>query len=357
MNKFVISRKYYMRGEFFMNNKISKYFFIILMIVFIIMLAILIYIKSSASDKSKEYATLKEKGEGEIIYLDDVIINSLNKLNNISYSRYSILIEEVKENDQQGSSQTEGGDPAQNKQEGSSNSEDGSQSGSTEVKSTTNATDQSENKTSRLTKNDSLLNSNYGEIAWNEISYSVETLFAAWPTITLDMKTLNVKDEDISNFSVTLDGVAQSIKNKDKNSALINLYNLYTMLPRFLSYFINDDAKINLYNTKAYLLNAYILFCSSFSSIVATLSCITSFLNMFLSIHSLACWFFVYTIAKAIIVISIIAIIDIIMIFFLFILFFTLSFSVSSQKSLILSHSLSFLYAVFFCFLWLYFTI
>lgn len=258
MNKFVISRKYYMRGEFFMNNKISKYFFIILMIVFIIMLAILIYIKSSASDKSKEYATLKEKGEGEIIYLDDIIINSLNKLNNISYSRYSILIEEVKENDQQGSSQTEGGDPAQNKQEGSSNSEDGSQSGSTEVKSTTNATDQSENKTSRLTKNDSLLNSNYGEIAWNEISYSVETLFAAWPTITLDMKTLNVKDEDISNFSVTLDGVAQSIKNKDKNSALINLYNLYTMLPRFLSYFINDDAKINLYNTKAYLLNAYI---------------------------------------------------------------------------------------------------
>ena len=258
MNKFVISRKYYMRGEFFMNNKISKYFFIILMIVFIIMLAILIYIKSSASDKSKEYATLKEKGEGEIIYLDDVIINSLNKLNNISYSRYSILIEEAKENDQQGSSQTEGGDPAQNKQEGSSNSEDGSQSGSTEVKSTTNATDQSENKTSRLTKNDSLLNSNYGEIAWNEISYSVETLFAAWPTITLDMKTLNVKDEDISNFSVTLDGVAQSIKNKDKNSALINLYNLYTMLPRFLSYFINDDAKINLYNTKAYLLNAYI---------------------------------------------------------------------------------------------------
>ncbi len=241
-----------------MNNKISKYFFIILMIVFIIMLAILIYIKSSASDKSKEYATLKEKGEGEIIYLDDIIINSLNKLNNISYSRYSILIEEVKENDQQGSSQTEGGDPAQNKQEGSSNSEDGSQSGSTEVKSTTNATDQSENKTSRLTKNDSLLNSNYGEIAWNEISYSVETLFAAWPTITLDMKTLNVKDEDISNFSVTLDGVAQSIKNKDKNSALINLYNLYTMLPRFLSYFINDDAKINLYNTKAYLLNAYI---------------------------------------------------------------------------------------------------
>ena len=130
--------------------------------------------------------------------------------------------------------------------------------GSTEVKSTTKATDQSENKTSRLSQNDSLLNSNYEAISWEEISYSVETLFTAWPTITLDMKTLNVKDEDISNFSVNLDGVAQSIKNKDKNSALINLYNLYTMLPRFLSYFINDDAKLNLYNTKAYLLNAYI---------------------------------------------------------------------------------------------------
>ena len=110
-----------------MSDKISKYFFIILMVIFIIMLAILIYIKCSASDKAKEYATLKEKGEGEIIYLDDVIIDSLNKLNNITYSRYSILIDEIKENDQQGSSQTEGGDPAQNQEEGSGNSEDGSQ--------------------------------------------------------------------------------------------------------------------------------------------------------------------------------------------------------------------------------------
>lgn len=236
-----------------MKNKISKYFFMALIIVLIIMLSILIYIRFFKNNSSSsEYAELREKGQDEVLYLDYVIINSLNKLNNISYSRYEIIMEKVEDNSSQSSSQSGG--------ENSSQGQDGQngEQGSTESNGTENATDQSENKTSRLSQTDSLLNANYNDIPWKEISYSIETLYTAWPTISVDLQKLNVNNEDISNFEVTLDGAVQSIKNNDKSNALINLYNLYTFLPKFLSYFVNDDAKLNLYNTKAYLLNAYI---------------------------------------------------------------------------------------------------
>ena len=83
-------------------------------------------------------------------------------------------------------------------------------------------------------------------------------MYTAWPTISIDMKALNVGESDISSFSTTLDGVAQAVKVQDKNSALINLYNLYTLLPKYLSYFSSDETKLNVYNTKAYVLSSYV---------------------------------------------------------------------------------------------------
>ena len=106
--------------------------------------------------------------------------------------------------------------------ERSSDQSGGSSGGNSNASESTN---QSEARTSRLAQVDSLLNSNYDDIPWDEISYGVETLYTAWPTISIDMKALNVGESDISSFSTTLDGVAQAVKVQDKNSALINLYN------------------------------------------------------------------------------------------------------------------------------------
>ena len=139
--------------------------------------------------------------------------------------------------------------------ERSSDQSGGSSGGNSNASESTN---QSEARTSRLAQVDSLLNSNYDDIPWDEISYGVETLYTAWPTISIDMKALNVGESDISSFSTTLDGVAQAVKVQDKNSALINLYNLYTLLPKYLSYFSSDETKLNVYNTKAYVLSSYV---------------------------------------------------------------------------------------------------
>ena len=140
--------------------------------------------------------------------------------------------------------------------EQSSDQSGGSTGGSSNASESTN---QSEARTSRLAQVDSLLNSNYDDIPWDEISYGVETMYTAWTTISMDMKALNVGESDISSFSTTLDGIAQAVKAKDKNSALINLFNLYSLLPKYLVCFQNDESKINIYTAKAYVLSSYVL--------------------------------------------------------------------------------------------------
>ena len=56
------------------------------------------------------------------------------------------------------------------------------------------------NRASKLSKTDSLLTGNYDNIAWEEIAYTLETIYVAWPTISLDMKTLNVAESRYRKF-------------------------------------------------------------------------------------------------------------------------------------------------------------
>ena len=56
-----------------------------------------------------------------------------------------------------------------------------------------------------------------------------------------------------------MDGVIQSIKNKDKKNTLINLFNMYINIPKYASSITSDNNKLNLYNTKLNILNAYTL--------------------------------------------------------------------------------------------------
>ena len=87
-----------------MKNQISKYLLITLMIIFVILLMTLIYIRFWENNEANEYAILTEKAEGEITYLDSSIIQLMNNLNNISYSRYQVTIKEVNESEQQNNS-------------------------------------------------------------------------------------------------------------------------------------------------------------------------------------------------------------------------------------------------------------
>ena len=109
-----------------MKNQISKYLLITLMIIFAILLITLIYIKFFYNNEAKEYAILKEKAEGEITYLDSSIIQLMNNLNNITYSRYQVTIKEINESEQQNNSSSN----SESAGNGAQTSEQGSQSSS-----------------------------------------------------------------------------------------------------------------------------------------------------------------------------------------------------------------------------------
>ena len=50
-----------------------------------------------SKSKEDENKSIKEKVNSEMIYLDGKIITMLNKLNNISFSNYKVISEDVKE--------------------------------------------------------------------------------------------------------------------------------------------------------------------------------------------------------------------------------------------------------------------
>ena len=91
------------------------------------------------------------------------------------------------------------------------------------------------------------------------MSFAFENLYSTWPTINLDLQKQGIANELITSFSLSMDGAVQSIKNKEKENTLINLYNMYLNLPKYLSSINTDNYTLNLYYTKLNILNAYVL--------------------------------------------------------------------------------------------------
>ncbi len=245
-----------------MRKNIGKYIAIILGIICVILAITLIYIKVSSVNAQSDNKDLKSKITEEISYLDSNITETMNKLNNIEVIKYKVYTKKIndpslssneKEGEQSSSNQTsEGGSSSEGSSSSSGESSGGSGSSSQEG---------SQGNTTMISEivPNTTLESNQGEVDWKEISFLMENLYSSWPTVNLDLQKQGISNELITSFSLSMDGAIQSIKNKDKNNALINLFNMYINLPKYLSSINADSYTLNLYNTKLYMLNAYVL--------------------------------------------------------------------------------------------------
>ncbi len=262
-----------------MKKEIGKYIAIFLGVVCVLLAIALICIKVSSVNAQTMEQDLKDKIEEEISFLDSNITEVMNKVNNITVIKYKVYTREINEGDSSSdSSSKESQGNSQGQSEQSSNQEEGSSgqgsSSSSQGQGESNQNSsqgqgssqqgsqgQSQNnstKVSELVPNATLENNNQ-ETDWKEISYSVEKIYSTWPTINLDFQKQGISSEIINNFSLSMDGVIQSIKNKDKKNTLINLFNMYINIPKYASNINLDSEKINLYNTKLNILNAYTL--------------------------------------------------------------------------------------------------
>ena len=170
--------------------------------------------------------------------------------------------------DQQGSQNSQSGGNQASSQ-GSENSQSSSetsnnnQSNSSQMKSNNNSSNNSDSKIPsekyKLQYNNSLTENNETNINWEDIEYIYENIFIAWQTMQVDLTDQKVSSEIINKYNSDLNGIANSIIQQNKESTMINYFNLYADICDIVKYISKENNLLNLYYAKLYLLNAYTL--------------------------------------------------------------------------------------------------
>lgn len=233
--------------------------YIILLIVLIILI-LTVYTSATQDDGENE----KDKVTAEIKYLDTKLITLFNNMNNIQIRNYQIYTTDIKESN---SSENTGG--------GSSEEESGSSSDSnTDTDSTATSDSSSESSSDNSSTQDGSGNQsedteeNYEmqasgilttnrDIDWDTCKNELELLYTSISTITIDLYSFNVSQEDILNFNKDLDTLTASLENEDKQEVLDNLVKVYEYIPNFAQAIVEDTLYKTVLETKLNVFRAY----------------------------------------------------------------------------------------------------
>lgn len=226
----------------------KKYF--IFFISFIIFLIAIFTTVAIFSNTNKD--NTKDKVEEEIRYIEDKLLGMANSLNNIPFSN-SVILQQNTIKGQSGSSDDNGSDS------GDSNSSEESGSSSTSSSGGSSGSSRSEEYTKYNVETQNVLINTNSPIDWNYLKSTVQELYTSWPNIMIDLHSLNIKNEDILNFSNNLDTLIINIQNEDKKATLNSLSILYSFIPVYKEQYLDDTDKINIAYTKTYIINSYAL--------------------------------------------------------------------------------------------------
>lgn len=202
-----------------------KYIITIIILFAIILLSIggyFIYVNAKTNE-SNSGDMLKSKVISEIEFLSSDIITMMNDLNNISYSNFKVENKkiEISEESKQNSMDTE------------------NYIYSTEI------------------VNDNILTKNNDNIDWDSLKSKIENMYATWPTILVDLTTLNVNKDNLLKYNDNLDKVTKDFENEDKKSSLIHLGDLYGLLELYVKDIESDSQKVSLFKVKTNILYGY----------------------------------------------------------------------------------------------------
>lgn len=203
----------------------KKYVITIIILFAIILLSIggyFIY-SQAKTNKSNSTNTLKEKGFSEIEFLSLEIVSMMNQINNISYSNFKMVNEEIPNFDQ-------------------------SQENSIETENTIN--------NSKI-ESDGILTSDNSKIDWNSLKNKIESMYSSWTTVMMDLSTLNVNKENLTQYNNIMDEITKSFEKEDKKASLTHLSDLHNLLSQYLKDFSDDSQKISVFTVKSYILYAY----------------------------------------------------------------------------------------------------
>ena len=144
-------------------------------------------------------------------------------------------------------------------QNGSTEEKESSDSQGSSVSSKNSEGEKGKNIEKYYIENNSILLRNTNSIDWNDLAIQAEDLYNSWTTITLDLNTLNVSNENVLSYNTNLDNLILSIKNKDKANSAICLANLYSLIPKYMDETLEDETKLKIANIKSNVIFAYSL--------------------------------------------------------------------------------------------------
>lgn len=238
----------------------KKQRFVNFILLFSILLIAIFFVFLFKMNHRSEDNKLESKAEQEIRQLEDKIIAMMNNLNKISFSNFVLVEEKVQSSDSNSQEENKGQESSGSGQESSTqSSSNGSSSSGDSSNSQSKDTSNKKENTKFELKNGGILSSTGQEVDWDSIKSNAEILYSTWPTAVVDLHELNVKNEDILNFSTVLDQVTLSAKKEDKTATLNNLASLYAFLPNYRSQISEDDKSIYIDYTRACVLNSYAL--------------------------------------------------------------------------------------------------
>ncbi len=237
-------------------------------IILIILITFMFFTLTGCGKKQSEEEISKQKLDQEIQYLDTKFVSLMNMLNNISFSNYKVTSENVKEEKEEskGNPSDSGQSSSKSSSEGGESSESGGESGSDSSsgsgsesgkESSSGGDNKEQNKIFKLTEDNILSLDSNTDIEWDLIKSEIENLYSIWATITIDMHTAGVNNNDILEFNSLLDSLAVQVKDENKQGSLDNLSKLYNLLPKYLNSYSESEIKKSVLNTKAHLLTAF----------------------------------------------------------------------------------------------------
>lgn len=101
-------------------------------------------------------------------------------------------------------------------------------------------------------------NETNNEIEWGEIRKDIENIYTIWPTVSLDLASCGINNTDLTEFNNILDDLALDAKNKNKESSLVNLTKMYSLIPKYMEVYSDDNLNKKVMTTKSFILNSYV---------------------------------------------------------------------------------------------------
>ena len=236
-----------------MNKKIFLIIFSIAIVIIFV-----VYIVTSTNNYIKSNSKkINEKTEEEIKQLEEKLVGMINSLNNISFTN-TVLKQTSEKSSSTNFNNNSFNNSSDNSSKDSNNEQNSQSSGNSDNDSNSISSKTEEQVKYEIQKNDILL-IDLSNIDWEYIKANTESIYNLWANLIIDLHELNVNNQDILNFSNTLDQVTLSVKQENKYASVTNLVSLYSYLPIYVNQFLDDENDKNIFLTKNCVLNTYAL--------------------------------------------------------------------------------------------------